>query len=458
MKNSQLLRQQKRQFYRDLLRMSIPIVLQNLISAAVTSADVFMLGFVGESALSAVSLANQLQFLLVGFFFGICSATCMLVSQYWGKEDMRSIQAVMGISFKLSFAVTSLAACAALFAPGLVMRIFTPDPELIEIGSRYLRAVGISYVLMSVSQVYESTMRSLERPHVSTLLSSIALSLNIFLNAVFIFGFFGAPKLGVLGVAAATVIARTVEVLLCLADAARSKVMNYDLSILLGSHPLLLRDFIRFAVPALINDMVWTVAFSSYSVIYGHLGSDVVAANAVAGTVRSLLTSAAYGLGSAGTVLLGKSIGANEMEEARANGDALCRVSFFIGAATGGLILLLRPLIFAVYGPKLTETGLDLLNFMLLISSYYVIGQIMNTLVIAGIFRAGGDSRFGMILDLVNMWLIAVPVSFFCAFVLHLPVKWVCFVICLDEFYKIPVVYHHYKKYTWLKNITRDYE
>lgn len=446
----------KKQFYHNLWRLALPIVLQNLISAAVNSADVLMLNYVSDEALSAVSLANQLQFLLTGFFFGIASANAMLVSQYWGKGDRKSIQAVMGIALKISLCATALVAGAAILLPGLVMRIFTPDDGLIRIGADYLRIVGISYLLMGISQVYECTMRSIERAQLSTAITSTALVLNIFLNAVFIFGLFGAPKLGVIGVAVATVIARAVEVGLCLLDAVRSKVLDYSREVLLGAHPLLFRDFVRYAVPALLNDMVWTLAFSTYSIIFGHLGSDVVAANAVASTVRTLCTTVCYGMASAGTVLLGKSIGDNRMEEAQSNASTLCHLTLGFGVITGLFILLIRPLVFQVF--TLTPEGMNYLNFMLIISSYYVIAQEINTLVIAGIFRAGGDSRFGLICDAVDMWLVAVPVSFFCAFVLKLPVKWVYFVICLDEFYKIPIVYRHYKKYGWLKNITREYQ
>lgn len=203
--------------------------------------------------------------------------------------------------------------------------------------------------------------------------------------------------------------------------------------------------------------MVWTVAFASYSIIFGHLGSDVVAANAITGTVRNLCTTAAYGMAAAGTILIGKSIGENHLEEARRNADSLCHATLLVGILTGVLILLLRPLVFQIYGGQLTEAGRDYLNFMLLVSSYYVIGQEMNTLVIAGIFRSGGNTRYGLICDIIDMWLVAVPVSFFCAFVLRVPVKPLYVIICLDEFYKIPFVYHHYKKYTWVNNITREF-
>ncbi len=449
---------EKREFYRSLWNLALPMVLQNLISAAVNSADVLMLGVVGETALSAVSLANQLQFLLNGLFFGIASAISMLVSQYWGKGDRRSIQAVMGIALKVTCTVTLLVSGAAMLLPGVVMRLFTPDPELIGVGCSYLRIIGISYVLQGISHVYEITMRSMERARLSTTLVSIALFLNIFLNAVFIFGLFGAPKLGVVGVGVATVIARAVELALCVGDAVRSGTLDYSPKVLLGRHRQLTGDFVRYAVPALLNDMIWTAAFTTYSIIYGHLGSDMVAASAVATTVRNLASTVAFGMAGAGTVLLGKQIGEGRKQAARENASRLCRLTLCASVVTGLVILLLRPVVFRIYAPRLTATGWDYLSFMLYVSTYYVIGQQMNTLVIAGIFRAGGDSRFGLVCDFVSMWLVAVPVSFFSAFVVKLPVKAVYFVICLDEFYKMPAVYRHYKKYGWLKDITRDYE
>lgn len=448
----------KRNFYRQLIPLALPIILQNLISAAVNSADTLMLVYVGETALSAVSLANQMQFLLFGFFFGMTSAIALMVAQYWGKKDMLSIQAVMGIALKLSLCFTAAVGFAAVVTPSLVMRIFTPDPELIDLGSRYLRLIGVTYVLQAGSQVYECTMRSMERVKMPAILATTALLLNIFLNAVFIFGLFGAPKLGVFGVALATLIARTVELLLCLGDALLFRTLDYQVSVLFGSHPLLRQDFIRYAVPALLNDMVWTLAFSTYSIIFGHLGSDVVSANSIANTIRNLCTTAAFGLAGAGTILVGKSIGENHLEEARENADSLCHATLLLGVGTGLLILAVRPLVLRLYGVQLTETGQDYLSFMLLISSYYVIAQEINTLVIAGILRAGGNTRYGLICDTIDMWCVAVPVGFFCAFVLKMPMKPLYFIICLDEFYKIPFVYHQYKKYTWVSNITREYE
>lgn len=447
---------EKKLFYRSLLSLVIPITIQNLITNMVNSADVLMLNYVGQSSMSAVSLANQYQFILGGFFFGITSGTTMLCAQYWGKKDMDSIQAVFGIALKISLSFTFLLSLAAISFPALLMRVFTPDAELIEMGASYLRVIGISYLLTGFSQTYLCVLKSVERARTSTLISCTALFLNVFLNAVFIFGLFGAPRLGILGVALATVIARVVEILLCFADFFRGRIFRPRRSVLFGRHKLLFQDFLKYSIPALLNDCIWTFAFSTYSIILGHMNSDMVAAASVATTIRDLISVVCFGIGSAGTVLLGKSLGEQRMDKAREDASSLCRCTFAVSVLTALVIILFRKPVIGIF--DLTPLAQDYLNFMLLVSSYYVIGQAMNTLTIAGIFRAGGNSRFGLICDIIVMWCIAVPLGFISAFVLHLPPKTVYFILCLDEFWKIPVVYRYYRSEKWLNNITREYE
>ncbi|MCI9525397.1 MAG: MATE family efflux transporter [Lachnospiraceae bacterium] len=447
---------ESKRFYQSLMALVLPITLQNFITNAVNSADVFMLGYVGQTELSAVSLANQFQFLLSGVFFGISSAVVMLASQYWGKKDTDSIQAVMGIAVKIAFVITGLLAIGSVCMPETLMRIYTDNEMLISIGTSYLRIVGMSYVCMSFSQVYLCALRSMERAQISTAISAVALLSNIVLNAVFIFGIGGAPKLGVIGVAVGTTTARVLELLLCLADAVRGKIFRINLKIMFGKHKMLFADFCKYSIPALINDFAWTLAFSMYSVIMGHMNADVVAANSVVSTVRNLCMIMGFALGSGASVLLGIEIGEGRIEDARRDARKSCYVTLVVGIATGILILLLRPLVFMCF--SLTDRAEGYLNIMLWISSYYVVGQAMNTLLISGVFRAGGDSKFGMICDIIVMWGISVPLGFLCAFVWNLPPMAVYFILCLDEFWKIPAVYAHYKKFGWLKDITREYE
>ena len=444
-----------RSLYARIGALTWPIILQDLLSAAVTSADVVMLNFVGQAHISAVSLAAQYAMVLFMVYYGLGTGATMLCAQYYGKGDLRAIEAVEGIALRFSLLISALAALAAFTVPEQMMRVFTPDPELIAIGAEYLRLVGIAYLCWGVTEIYLAVLRSVGRVAVATALNVTAFSLNILLNAVFIFGLFGAPRMGAKGVALATSASRLIELALSLIVSARSRdVKLHPRCLFLRSKPLF-HDFLKMAMPALINDVSWGLAFSMYSVIIGQfLGSDMVAANSFVSQVRNFATVLCFSIASAGSILLGHLIGNNRMEEADRAARAIMRLTILSGLIGGVLILLtMRPVLsFA----RLTETGKGYLRVMLLINSYYVMGAAVNTTLIAGIFRAGGDSRFGMICDTIDMWCYAVPLGFLAAAVLKLPPLWVYFLLCTDEFVKWPWVLSHYRSKKWLRNITRD--
>lgn len=442
-------------FSRNLLRLAVPIVLQNLVTTAVSSADVIMLGFVSQDALAAGSLASQIMFILNLVYSGISSGVIMLAAQYWGKQDTLTIERIMGIGMRISILISTVFFILAFFFPALLMRIFTNDMQLVSTGIPYLKIVSFSYLFMSISQVYLCTMRTIERVIFATAANASALLLNILLNAVFIFGLLGAPKMGIAGVALATTIARGIEFVICMLDALKFKTIRFRPSTIFERHKLLFADFMKYSLPAFGNEVSWGLAFSMYSVIMGHLGSDIVAANAVVVVARNLGTVACFGIANAGAILLGKSIGAGRMETVKADASKFCKITFISGMIGGIFIFLLRPLFMNM--ADLTATAQEYLNIMLFINMYYVLGQAMNTAVICGVFRSGGDSKWGFICDTIDMWGYAVPIGFFTAFVLKLPPMWVYFIICTDEFVKIPFVYKHYKSYKWLKNITREF-
>lgn len=442
-------------FSRNLLRLAVPIVLQNLVTTAVSSADVIMLGFVSQDALAAGSLASQIMFILNLVYSGISSGVIMLAAQYWGKQDTLTIERIMGIGMRISILISTVFFILAFFFPALLMRIFTNDMQLVSTGIPYLKIVSFSYLFMSISQVYLCTMRTIERVIFATAANASALLLNILLNAVFIFGLLGAPKMGIAGVALATTIARGIEFVICMLDALKFKTIRFRPSTIFERHKLLFADFMKYSLPAFGNEVSWGLAFSMYSVIMGHLGSDIVAANAVVVVARNLGTVACFGIANAGAILLGKSIGAGLMETVKADASKFCKITFISGMIGGIFIFLLRPLFMNM--ADLTATAQGYLNIMLFINMYYVLGQAMNSAVICGVFRSGGDSKWGFICDTIDMWGYAVPMGFFTAFVLKLPPMWVYFIICTDEFVKIPFVYKHYKSYKWLKNITREF-
>ncbi len=441
-------------FYRQIFKLVLPIVIQNLLSAAVSSADVVMLNYVGQSSISAVSLASQYANVLFMVFYGLGTGATMLCAQYYGKGDMKAIQVVEGIALRFSLGFAMLFAGAAFFFPEGMMRLFPNDGELIAIGASYLRFMSVSYLCWGIIEVYLAVLRSIGRVTVSTAMNVLAFSLNIVLNAVFIFGLFGAPKLGAMGVAIATSASRLIELAACFAVSAASRDIKLDFRYLFARNRPLFSDFVRLSLPALGNDISWSVAFSMYSVIMGHMGTDAVAANSFVVVVRNFGTILCFGMASAGGILLGNVIGEGKLEEARADAGKLMKLTVLTGAIGGLIVLAATP--FVLKYATLTENAMHYLKYMLLINTYYVMGAAVNTTLIAGVFRAGGDSRFGFICDTIDMWCYAVPLGFLAAFALKLPVLWVYFLLCTDEFVKWPWVIRHYRSGKWLNNITRD--
>lgn len=438
------------------MKLLVPIVIQNLLSAAVSSTDVIMLNYVGQSSISAVSLAANYAGILFNVYYGLGTGAALLCAQYYGKKDMRAIQTVLGIALRFSVILSLVIAFGAFFIPETMMLLFTGDPELIAIGAEYLRIMGISYLCWGIIEIYVAVLRSVGRATVCMVLHLMAFFLNILLNAVFIFGLFGAPKLGAAGVAAATAMSRVAELTGCFLVSAFTKDVRLDLRYIFVRNKLLLQDFIRLALPATGNDIIWGLAFSMYSVILGHLGNDAVAANSLVVVVRNLSGVFCYGVASAGGILLGNVMGEGKLDMAKKYGSSMMKMTVLTGALGGVMILASMPLVMNFASDSLSETARHYLRIMLLINSYYIMGSAVNTSLIAGIFRAGGDTKFGLICDVFDMWLYAVPLGFISAFVLKLPVLWVYFLLCTDEFVKWPWVFKHYFSGEWAKDITRD--
>ena len=444
----------KDDFYRQMFKLAIPIIIQNLLSAAVNSSDVIMLNYVGQSAISAVSLAANYSNILFMVYYGLGTGASLLCAQYFGKKNMQAIHAVEGIALRFSLAISVLVALAAFTMPQRMLLLFTSDQELIAIGSSYIRIMGITYLCWGVTEIYLAILRSIGRVTISMTLNMLAFGLNILLNAVFIFGLFGAPKLGVTGVAIATASSRLIQLIACVIVSLLSKDVKLNPAYMFIRSKTLLNDFIHLSLPALGNDLSWSVAFSMYSVILGHLGTEAVAANSLVTVVRNVGSVFCFAIASAGTILLGRVMGQGELEKSKSYASRMLKMTVVAGAVGGVIVLAVTP--FVLRFAFLNDTAMHYLKYMLLINSYYIMGSAVNTALIAGVFRAGGDTKFGLICDTIDMWVYAVPLGFFAAFVLKLPVLWVYFLLCTDEFVKWPWVIRHYRKGEWAKNITRE--
>ena len=442
--------ERKRSLRKEIVRLALPIALQQFMTALVGACDAIMLGKLSQDAMSAVSLATQVTFVFNLFMFAFMAGENMFVAQYYGKGDYTGISQVFSLVTKICGCIAVVFLAGTLFFPEQLMRILTNEETLIVLGSEYLRVIGISYVFSGIAQTFLAIMKNCGAVNMSTLINGVMVILNIVLNAVFIFGLSGFPKLGIKGAALATVLATVVQFLwsvgyvLC-----RIRAVKFSLR---SCEKKLFGRFWQKAVPLLINNLAWGIGFSMYSVIMGHLGTDAVAANGIANISKNLVVCFCLGLGNAGSIIVGNRLGADRLQEAKEAGGTLTRTAIIAGIVSGLVLIALSPFITKMV--DLTPTARGYLQKMLLISSYYIAGKSVNCMTIGGIFAAGGDSKFGMLCDSVTLWCIIVPLGCICAFILKLPVMVVYFVLNLDEIIKLPVVYKHYKKYKWIKNLT----
>ena len=442
--------ERKRSLRKEIVRLALPIALQQFMTALVGACDAIMLGKLSQDAMSAVSLATQVTFVFNLFMFAFMAGENMFVAQYYGKGDYTGISHVFSLVTKICGCIAVVFLAGTLFFPEQLMRILTNEETLIVLGSEYLRVIGISYVFSGIAQTFLAIMKNCGAVNMSTLINGVMVILNIALNAVFIFGLSGFPKMGIKGAALATVLATVVQFLwsvgyvLC-----RIRAVKFSLR---SCEKKLFGRFWQKTVPLLINNLAWGIGFSMYSVIMGHLGTDAVAANGIANISKNLVVCFCLGLGNAGSIIVGNRLGADRLQEAKEVGGTLTRTAIIAGIVSGLVLMALSPFITKMV--DLTQTARGYLQKMLLISSYYIAGKSVNCMTIGGIFAAGGDSKFGMLCDSVTLWCIIVPLGCICAFILKLPVMVVYFVLNLDEIIKLPVVYKHYKKYKWIKNLT----
>ena len=445
----------KRTFYKTVCALVLPMAAQNLINVAVTSADVFMLGKVSETALSGASLAGQVQFIMMLIFFGLTSGACVLTAQYWGKGDTRTIEKVLGIALRFSLSVATFFVLAVLIFAEPIMHIFTSETDVIAEGVIYLRIIVFSYYMMAFTMIYLNICRSIERVLISTAVLFISLMINIALNTVLIFGVGSIPAMGIKGAAIATVAARAVETTIVIIYSKKvNKTIRLRLSDIIstGDKPLF-ADFMKYSLPVMLNELMWGGGVAMNSVIIGHLGKTVVAANSVAQNARQLATVVTFGLASAAAIIIGKAIGENKPALAEIYAKKLLQLCLVMGLLGAAVILLIRSPISAFM--NLSEQSREYLGMMMLVMSYFVVCQSVNTVIIVGILRAGGDTKFGLLLDVTTMWGCSIFIGFLAAFVLKLDVTTVYIILMSDEIIKIPLSLLRFRSKKWIKNVTR---
>ena len=441
-------------FRKKLISLILPMTLQYFVFALVPVSDAIMLLFLSQEAMTSVSLASQVPFVMSLFTYAVTAGGAIFAAQYWGKGDTKSIEKLFGYMFVLSLPVMVVFFCCAMFAPEATMSVFTDVPELISGGVPYLRFASFSYIFMNLTMIYETLLKNVGFVKQCTIASVVIVFLNIFLNAVFIFGLFGAPEMGISGAALATSISNCVGFLICLIFDLKLTNIRLRFSNIFKIDIELRKRFSKYSLPFLLNQLLWGFGFEMITIILGHLGTDAASANSIAAIVKDLASCLCYAIASGSVIVIGNELGAGRLEKAKEYGDRLFKITIVSGIILGLICAASAPLI--LHFTNMTETAEHYLFIMLMMCSYYILGRSINSTLIGGIFSAGGDTKFGFICDTLTMWAFIVPVGFIAAFVLDWPVMVVYFLLNLDEIIKLPAVFIHYRKYKWVKNIINE--
>lgn len=444
----------ERTFFKMLWTIGLPVALQNLISTSVNLMDTLMVGRLGENALSAVSIANQIFFFYSISIFGITSAAVILCSQYWGGGNTRAIQKVLTLSLRLAAVAGIACAVLLLLMPAQLMRLFTPDPAVIAMGVGYLRIVAVAYLFYGLTTTCLMVLRSVEDVKIAMCIYSLSVVVNIFFNYMFIFGKFGAPAMGVAGAAMGTLIARSLEFVIMLIYMLHfEKKIRYKLPMLRQMEPVLLKDMMQYGMPVMINELLWGTAHSLHVVILGHMSVEAVAANSICSVIFQMTMSFIIGVSSASAVIIGKTVGQGDLKQTSQYAHRLLWVYLATGVILSCLIVLLREPIIQFYKIE-PETIVMARQFMLVYAVVIFFTGFCHPMI-TGILRGGGDIMYAAVADAGCLWLF-LPVGAAAAFVFHLSPPLVYFVLRIEIIMKLFVCLFRLRNDNWIHVVTRE--
>lgn len=443
-----------RPFYRTLIQLAVPIALQNLIMNSLNLIDTVMVGQLGEANIAAVALGNQIFFLISLFLFGVCSGSSVFIAQFWGKKDIPNIRKILGLALICGVLVSALATVIILLIPTPILSLFSKDPEVIRLGSVYLRIVCFSYVPTAISFCYASTLRSTGQAKLPVIASAIALGTNTVLNYILIFGKLGFTAMGAQGAAVATLISRLLELviifgsvyLLKMTPAASIKELtnlNKDFTI----------RFFRITLPVIINEVLWSLGVTMYTVTYGRMGTDILAAVNISSAVERIAFVMFNGLSNACAVMVGNKIGEGQEETAFLYARRLALLGPSLGLILGLLVSLSSGLLLSIY--NVSEEVYQNARTILSIFGLTMPFKIFNSINIVGILRSGGDAKYSLLLESTGVWFIAVPLAFIGGLVFHLPLYLVYIMVNLEEIYKFSLGVKRFLSGKWINNVVQ---
>lgn len=430
----------------------LPLSLEALIGYLITVVDMFMVGKLGETAIAAVGIANQYFYLLTFIFTSVCTGSIIFASQFWGKRDVKSLNMVLGISLVTNIIIVFTFSLVGIAFPKNIVGFFTDDPAVVALGSAYLKIKVINYMAAAISTCYISMMKSTGKAILPLLFSTVTLVVNIILNYVLIYGKFGFPAMGVSGAAIATCILRYAE---CIALLALIYVKRYPIAV--GLKSLLCFDrefaagFFKVSVPVIINEAVICLGMIAYNWIVAKLGVESIAAANICSSIETLFIIFFFGMANTCSILVGNHIGTNSMEKAYKCGRDFLGVSIAGSVLTGFVLILCTKGILSFY--TLSSAAYNYALYLMIITGCVLWIKVCNIVLISGIIRSGGDTRFSMVLDLWTIWAVGVPLGLIGAFVFHLPVYWVMLLTVAVEITKMVSGLKRFLSRKWIVNI-----
>ncbi len=444
----------KKAFDQELMALAIPLALQGLLSALVGASDALMLGRLTQEAIAAVSLANQISFIMSLFNGSAVGAAGVLVAQYWGKQDYKNAKRFAGMAVRYSAGISLVFFLTACFMPRAIMSFFTPEAELIRIGAEYLRVVSFSYLFMGISQSYLMMMRVSGHVAMTVKISAVTVIVDMIADLFLIYGIGPVPALGAVGTAYSTIVVELIALVWCILWTRRREELHLDRESLTYFSKNYEKDIWKIIPGMLASALCWGLSITAHSHIMGHMGTDAAAAYSVTAVAQALIQCVSQALGTGSGIMIGHLLGANELEKAKAYEKRFWKVCYLNGAINVVLTAIIGVLVYVFY--NLEPQAKSYLVKMLIFMAFYMIAYCFNTIYTVGIFPAGGDSRYDAISVIFATWCFAIPLAYLGCFVFHWPVMVVFVVMCLDEIVKVPFIPWRNSKYIWLKNLTRD--
>jgi putative MATE family efflux protein len=440
-------------FFKSMLKLAIPIVAQNLILSSLNLVDNIIIGGLGEQAIASVGLANQYFFLLNLLLFGITSGSSIFIAQYWGNKDIVNIKKVLGICLITGGIAAFVFTVGALFLPEQILSIFSKDTAVIIEGSKYLRIICWSYILTSVTFAYSFTLRSTGQVKIPMVVSVIALAVNTVLNYMLVYGLAGFPKLGTDGSAIATLIARTVEMLLMLFAVYRNKnIIAAKFSEMFHLSTAFIKNFFKVTIPVILNESIWSLGVTLYAVVYARMGTAVIASTNISSTVERITWVIFMGLGNACAIMIGNKIGEGNEKEAFLYAKRFIILGPSFAIIAGVLVALNSHYILLAY--NISPLVYEYASRNLIVFSIFLWAKVFNFTSIVGILRSGGDTKFCLFLDAAGVWLVGVPLAFLGGLVWHLPVYYVYALVFMEEIFKFIFGLPRILSKKWINNLT----